>query len=48
MLLNAGSPSVGTRADIPFLRDILPSEYAHDKPALLEKYLTAYFPEFGN
>jgi len=31
--------------DVPYIRDILPSEYAHDKPALLEKYLQTYFPE---
>jgi len=32
-------------SDVPYIRDILPSEYAHDKTALLEKYLEAFFPE---
>lgn len=34
-------------ADVPYLRDILPSEYAHDPPAMLEKYLETYFPEYS-
>ncbi len=34
-------------ADVPYLRDILPSEYAHDPTAMLEKYLETYFPEYS-
>ena len=37
---------IDRNTDVPFIRDILPSEYAHDMRALLKKYLEAFFPEF--
>ena len=43
-LLDAENRPGGYSSDFPYIRDILPSEYAHSKTALLEVYLEHYFP----
>ncbi|MCL2125054.1 MAG: hypothetical protein FWH33_03600 [Oscillospiraceae bacterium] len=42
-LLSAMNGAINN-TDIPYIRDILASEYSHNKPKLLEKYLEVYFP----